>query len=401
MTLVLFGAFVVWNGGVVLGDKSNHIATVHLAQMLYIWPFFMFFSAPLLLPYATLPVSWLQILLVYLFRKRSAISQPGEANERDTPRVMSSQSSQKRSRSEERPHKNTESQAGAGSEEAWKSPALARAIWFFDNKIYYIPLILTSLAASLLIVKFNTIIHPFTLADNRHYMFYVFRYTIRRPGFFRYYLVLPYAICQWLSWDTLAGCGESNFSVWTPECSGFYHGGRDPPYVSYPLWTPRAHRRRQTNAPKMPVGALAAVQVRGEQGVVQTWLDDPTSTATEPVTTSTVALFFVATALSLITAPLVEPRYFILPWVFWRLLVPAWRTHEHVVHQARYRFDHVPGLDFVLNIGKRHDIRLVLETLWFMVVNAVTMYIFLAKPYQWRAEDGTALDGGRLQRFMW
>ncbi|EQL00149.1 glycosyltransferase family 59 protein [Ophiocordyceps sinensis CO18] len=46
-----FVGFVAWNGGVVLGDKSNHVATLHLAQMLYIWPLFAFFSLPLFLPY--------------------------------------------------------------------------------------------------------------------------------------------------------------------------------------------------------------------------------------------------------------------------------------------------------------------------------------------------------------
>jgi alpha-1,2-glucosyltransferase len=63
--LLTFGAFVVWNGGVVLGtlptplptpsltevgDKSNHVATLHLTQMLYLWPFIAFFSFPLFLP---------------------------------------------------------------------------------------------------------------------------------------------------------------------------------------------------------------------------------------------------------------------------------------------------------------------------------------------------------------
>jgi alpha-1,2-glucosyltransferase len=31
----------------------------------------------------------------------------------------------------------------------------------------------------------------------------------------------------------------------------------------------------------------------------------------------------------------------------------------------------------------------------------VTGYIFLAKPFQWRAPDGSLLDEGRWQRFMW
>ncbi|KAG0254461.1 glucosyltransferase [Mortierella polycephala] len=30
-----FGAFVRWNGGIVLGDRSNHVATVHVVQLFY------------------------------------------------------------------------------------------------------------------------------------------------------------------------------------------------------------------------------------------------------------------------------------------------------------------------------------------------------------------------------
>ncbi|KAK1074498.1 glucosyltransferase [Friedmanniomyces endolithicus] len=50
----LFLTFILWNGSVVLGDKANHTATLHLPQMLYLWPFITFFSWPLLLPYLLL-----------------------------------------------------------------------------------------------------------------------------------------------------------------------------------------------------------------------------------------------------------------------------------------------------------------------------------------------------------
>ena len=44
--ILLFAGFVIWNGGVVLGDKSNHIATLHLPQMLLATALFILGYAP-------------------------------------------------------------------------------------------------------------------------------------------------------------------------------------------------------------------------------------------------------------------------------------------------------------------------------------------------------------------
>jgi len=35
IVLALFGGFVIWNGGIVLGDKSNHIPSFHVPQLYY------------------------------------------------------------------------------------------------------------------------------------------------------------------------------------------------------------------------------------------------------------------------------------------------------------------------------------------------------------------------------
>lgn len=55
----------------------------------------------------------------------------------------------------------------------------------------------------------------------------------------------------------------------------------------------------------------------------------------------------------------------------------------------------------VVTLGGRVDVRLVLETGWFVVVNVGTMYMFLFRGFYWRGEDGGLDDGGRVQRFMW
>lgn len=79
------------------------------------------------------------------------------------------------------------------------------------------------------------------------------------------------------------------------------------------------------------------------------------------------AIFYVAaTTITLISAPLVEPRYFIIAWTVWRVHVKEMRMWV-----------------------------LLMEAAWLVVVNAVTIYLFLMKPFEWAHEPGV------LQRFMW
>jgi len=49
LVLALFGGFVVWNGGIVLGDKSNHIPSLHVPQLYYFVAFTTAFGWPVLL----------------------------------------------------------------------------------------------------------------------------------------------------------------------------------------------------------------------------------------------------------------------------------------------------------------------------------------------------------------
>ncbi|TVY33336.1 Dol-P-Glc:Glc(2)Man(9)GlcNAc(2)-PP-Dol alpha-1,2-glucosyltransferase, partial [Lachnellula subtilissima] len=215
--LVSFAGFVFWNGGVVLGDKSNHVATIHLPQLLYIWPFIAFFSFPLILPPA------LSLLSSTL------------------------------------------------------SPSIPRA-WKYTyalNAVY----ITSALVLTLGIIKYNTIIHPFTLADNRHYIFYVFRYSILRHAAIRYLLAPVYLVCAYLVSLTLS----------------------PPSPLSQPQFPSPTQPPKQTTSPKTPP---FSVQETGPK-------------------TSFALILLLTTTLSLVTAPLVEPRYFIVPWVLWRLHVPG------------------------------------------------------------------------------
>ncbi|KAF1964947.1 alpha-1,2 glucosyltransferas-like protein alg10 [Bimuria novae-zelandiae CBS 107.79] len=260
--LALFGGFVLWNGGVVLGDKSAHVATIHLPQMLYLWPYTAFFSLPTMLPALLQP-----ILPTIPTRLRSLL----ESNLTGTSQHT--------------------------------TPSLLAGVLFT--------------AFALVAAHFNTLIHPYTLADNRHYVFYIFRYLRRDPAL-KYVAAPIYYICAYLTVRTLAAPATS------------------------PI------------APRIPKK--------------QARLTDPT----QSTQISWVIIWTATTALSVITTPLVEPRYFIIPWVMWRLHVPEVRLG-----------------------GGKYDRRLMLETVWLGAVNVWAGYMFLARGFEWGSEKG------RVQRFLW
>jgi len=203
-------------------------------------------------------------------------------------------------------------------------PRIGTIIWY-----------LLACGIGLVIVNYNTIIHPFTLADNRHYMFYVFRYTILRHHLIKYTLVPIYVFCMWLVLGSLAGM-------------------------------PPLERSAQQNS------SLKASKSNGKlkSPKIQAAVDIP-KTHEAGTSASFVLIWLLTTTLSLITAPLVEPRYFIIPWVIWRLNVPASRD---------------PSTE---------KIRLWGETIWFLVINLATCAIFLHRGFEWESEPGS------IQRFMW
>ncbi|KAF5265109.1 hypothetical protein FOXYS1_4088 [Fusarium oxysporum] len=393
--LVSFGGFVAWNGGVVLGDKSNHVATIHLPQMLYIWPFFAFFSLPLLVPYA-LPI--INIGLRILPQAGSPTSTSKPAPEANAEPASFSFSKSRRSGSSDK------DSATGSSDRIYPRPSkpLEIASFIFGIKLILWPLyLLATIVLSLAIVRYNTIIHPFTLADNRHYMFYIFRYTIRRASWIRYALVVPYTLSRWMTWGTVAGCSRF-FTIHTRACSVYGNGTGNPPFLSHPMVTNVGFSPRQTYTPFPTEITENSQDTSKDQELTKALEDDPLLASVIPASTSAGLIFLLATTLSLMTAPLVEPRYFIIPWVMWRLLVPAWRLHDHGGYSdIASRLSNHPKTRPLFEFFQHYDLRLIIETFWFIAINVATGYIFLTKPYIWKAEDGTVLDDGRLQRFMW
>jgi len=308
--------------------------------MLYIWPFFAFFSAPLLLP------SFLPLITVPFRLARKLLSPPQQPSPREKSFLLQA-----------------------------------------FSKIYYTPYIFGTVLLSLAVVKFNTIIHPFTLADNRHYMFYVFRYTILRSVQLRYWLVAGYTLSRWLVWHALTG-----YSTPAPTNTATSS-------TTVSATTAAATTTTTTAKPKQ--AKTTATPKPAPPAAKQT--PTPPSTLTSPPT-STALLWLLSTTLSLITAPLVEPRYFILPWLFWRLLLPAWTPIGNNNPSTSPSSASPPGwITNKLKTLRGVDPRLFLETVWFLAINLGTMYMFLFRPFYWRDSNGNGelLDDGKVQRFMW
>ncbi|EPS28133.1 putative Dol-P-Glc: Glc2Man9GlcNAc2-PP-Dol alpha-1,2-glucosyltransferase [Penicillium oxalicum 114-2] len=331
--LAAFGAFVVWNDGVVLGHKEYHTAEIHLAQMLYIWPYFAFFSWPIL------AIPTLNVLLP----------------KKLLPRYIDYGLPEKQK----------------------KLPSIAAT--------------LIVIPAMLAIVHFNTIVHPFTLADNRHYVFYVFRILLRIHPAIKYAAVLAYFLC---GWAVLSAFGFAILPP-PPRLLQIPAGMKPASAVSKsavkqqsqeakkPTRSRKSTTKKEGPKPSQPDPITPEVLARVQQSLVQRQKQQA-----DVPRVSFVLVWLAATTLSLVTAPLVEPRYFIIPWVMWRLHLPT--SVLEAFRQRRPRDENErTRADLAMNAPR------FLETAWFIIINLVTGYVFLYKGFEWPQEPG------KIQRFMW
>ncbi|KAJ5968003.1 hypothetical protein N7501_004251 [Penicillium viridicatum] len=376
IVLAAFGAFVLWNNGVVLGHKEFHTAGIHLAQMLYIWPYFTFFSWPLFV-----------IPLINILAPKPL---PQYLNLGFLPKQR-------------------------------KYPKLMAAL-------IVIPLMLA-------VVHFNTIVHPFTLADNRHYVFYVFRILLLHPAV-KYAAVPVYFLCGWV---VISAFGFTTIQR-PPKTLRVQKSAPAVPPAATPAPAPapaaqepkptkpsvrkplEAHQQppKGTKKPNRPINkktkkADLPAETKTAEPVSETKNSDPSQLPAEitdpndPAVlarvqehiftrqrelleaprVSFVLIWLAATSLSLITAPLVEPRYFIIPWVMWRVHLPPLpcllrdRETRPRTEEAKRRSD------LIINTPK------FVETVWFLTINFITGYVFLYKGFEWPQEPG------KTQRFMW
>ncbi|XP_044458104.1 dol-P-Glc:Glc(2)Man(9)GlcNAc(2)-PP-Dol alpha-1,2-glucosyltransferase isoform X3 [Triticum aestivum] len=129
IVLVTFGAFIIWNGGIVLGAKEAHVVSPHFAQLLY----FGLVSATALLPWHFTPGR-----VSDLFH------------------------------------------------------------WCRKNKTFSSLAMLIALGLSFVAIHLFSIAHPYLLADNRHYTFYIWRKVIQAHWMMKYILI-PLYVYSWFS----------------------------------------------------------------------------------------------------------------------------------------------------------------------------------------------------------
>ncbi|KDO23196.1 hypothetical protein SPRG_10004 [Saprolegnia parasitica CBS 223.65] len=225
--LAAFGAFLAVNGAITVGDTANHVAGLHVAQLLY-------FMTLATMGFGLVCPSIQRVAAVRL-----------ETFFRDVAHVLTS---------------------SLGS-------------------------CLTSIAvvvALVLAIDRFSLTHPFLLADNRHYTFYIWQRFYLKHALAKFVPLPVYMYAAWFLWKEL---------------------------------------RKATTL---------------------LWL----------------VVFGLATALALVPSPLVEPRYFLVPFTLLHLHSP-----------------------------KQPLLPVLLTSAVFLAINAATIYVFLFRPFTW-------VDGS-VARFMW
>ena len=144
LSALAFAAFVVHNGAVVIGDRANHVPVRHWVQPFYFYLFLVLSMLPL----------WAGRGWVAVRHRRR---RDDHDHDHDLP-----------------------------------VPPL------------FLPVLLLLLAA-LLAVDRGTLVHPFMLADNRHYTFYLWRRFIGASDLSRYYFVPLYALSARMATATQDG----------------------------------------------------------------------------------------------------------------------------------------------------------------------------------------------------
>lgn len=174
----------------------------------------------------------------------------------------------------------------------------------------------------ILVIRYFTVIHPFLLADNRHYTFYLFKKIFGRNKWFKYLIMPP--VYHFATYTYL--------EVIKPSIMYFH--------------------------PILPIE-----------------IKDPVELPVQLTHISWTTLIL-CTIMTISPSPLFEPRYYILPFLFWRLFITV--TNEPLLK------------DGTTTSTKR----LFLELLWFMAINVVTLVVLTRYSFRWDTEPNP-------QRIIW
>ncbi|XP_014602993.1 PREDICTED: putative Dol-P-Glc:Glc(2)Man(9)GlcNAc(2)-PP-Dol alpha-1,2-glucosyltransferase [Polistes canadensis] len=213
MVGIIFLIFLIWNGGIVVGDRTAHVPIIHIPQLFYFSVFLFSFLWPYMIPHCS---KFFQSIQDH---------------------------------------------------------------WILSSFIF---------ALITIIVHCNTLVHPYVLADNRHYTFYIWNKFMGKYFLFRYMLVPVYCFTIY---SALYGISHIRF----------------------------------------------ATQIN----------------------------FIFCTAIALVLQLLLEPRYFIIPYIFYRL-----------------------------SMRKPQNWQIVMESFTNLIVNLLQFFIFVNKVFYWE-------DQVHPQRISW
>ncbi|CAB4256105.1 dolichyl-P-Glc:Glc(2)Man(9)GlcNAc(2)-PP-dolichol alpha-1,2- glucosyltransferase [Maudiozyma barnettii] len=185
----------------------------------------------------------------------------------------------------------------------------------------------------MLIIRYFTKIHPFLLADNRHYTFYLFKRLINSK-----YRLIKYIF----------------FSV-------VYHFST---FSYMELMRPN----EMSFHPIMPLPIKDSILL--------------------PIQLTHISwtVLILCTIVTIVPSPLFEPRYYILPYIFWRIFITC--NAEPIFKKL------VPAGPDEIPVTISSTGRLLWELLWFMLINVATLLVFILHPFIWT-------DESFLQRIIW
>ncbi|CCF56718.1 hypothetical protein KAFR_0B04220 [Kazachstania africana CBS 2517] len=187
----------------------------------------------------------------------------------------------------------------------------------------------------MLIIRYFTSVHPFLLADNRHYTFYLFKKLIGRKS-----RLIKYAL----------------MSIIYHFCCFNYMELMRPNEMVF-----------NTNQP-LPI-------------------KDQTQLPVQLTHISWTGLLL-CTFITIVPSPLFEPRYYILPYYFWRIFITC--NAEPIFEKLEIKTE----VNNEESVTIESTGRLLWEFLWFMSINIFTLLVFTYHPFKWDDEPF-------LQRIIW
>lgn len=346
-------AFLAWNGGIVVGDRTQHEAVFHFAQFGY--------ACGLLSAYAAADVADIGVRLAtsgwagLSSGQRRWLSALGRAF--GISFVAAPASSGAHAALKQGPGLSGNARCGRGCSDS--------RVQVSTRRLLLALLVLAAVTACFAVLQDrNTYEHAYLLADNRHYAFYLWNRVLKHRRWLRLCLVPLY----------VAGACVLGAKI-VAASAVYLTATRSSPVASRTTEDIQA-ADHSASAERSSEPLQARIEV--QRGLLLS------------------AGYLLATALVVVPARLIEPRYFIMPVVFGLLLAPPVSRMRCFLLLLLSRADafHESLLGSIRTSLLQASRSASLAVLILHVaVNAATVYVFAFRPFTW-ADGSTA-------RFMW